>query len=314
MPLAAPLTSVAPWFGAKRSLAPIIAQELGPHRAYCEPFCGSLAVLFALEPCSMEIANDLHGDLINLVRVLASPHYPDLAQRVARTLMAHELYRESAAMMTAVEDAASVPIAAAVAAVNPEHVERAYWFLVCAWQGRNGVTGVCKTSNGAMHLARRFTLNGGHASTRWRGVAESIPAWHERLRGVMIDRMDAFELLAKLDDTADWAIYCDPPYLVKSKPYTHDFAPADHRRLAELLRRFRHARVVVSYYDHPDLADLYPADRWTIRRLPVTKNMANTAKRDTGGKTEAVECLILNGPSFAEPSGESLFETSRPHD
>lgn len=304
MPIAAPLTSVAPWFGAKRSLAPIIAQELGPHRAYCEPFCGSLAVLFALKPCSMEIANDLNGDLINLVRVLASPHYTDLAERVARTLMAHELYRESAAI---VADAASVPIAASVAAVNPKHVERAYWFLVCAWQGRNGVTGVCKTSNGGMHVARRFTAGGGHGPTRWRGVAESIPAWHERLRNVLIDRMDAFKLLAKLDDTADWAIYCDPPYLVKSTPYTHDFAPADHRRLTDLLLRFRHARVVVSYYDHPDLADLYPVDHWTIRRLPGNKNMSNTAKRDIGGKTAAVECLIMNGPSFAAPSSGNLF-------
>lgn len=304
MPIAAPLTSIAPWFGAKRSLAPIIAQELGPHRAYCEPFCGSLAVLFALEPSSMEIANDLHGDLINLVRVLASPHYADLTERIERTLMAHELYRESAAQMTVADG----PIAETVAAVGPEHVERAYWFLVCAWQGRNGVTGLCKKANGGIHLARRFTMGGGHAPTRWRGVAESIPAWHERLRGVLIDQMDAFELLAKLKDTAKWAIYCDPPYLVKSKPYTHDFAPADHRRLAELLRRFRHARVVVSYYAHPDLADLYPADRWMTRRLPVNKSLANTGKRDTGGKTEAVECLILNGPSFAEPSGENLFE------
>ena len=37
------IKALAPWFGGKRTLAPRIVAELGPHRAYWEPFCGSLA-------------------------------------------------------------------------------------------------------------------------------------------------------------------------------------------------------------------------------------------------------------------------------
>lgn len=45
---AAPIiTAIAPWFGSKRTLAPRIVAELGSHRAYWEPFCGSMAVLLA---------------------------------------------------------------------------------------------------------------------------------------------------------------------------------------------------------------------------------------------------------------------------
>ena len=36
-------TALAPWFGSKRNLAPTIAEELGPHCCYFEPFCGSVA-------------------------------------------------------------------------------------------------------------------------------------------------------------------------------------------------------------------------------------------------------------------------------
>ncbi len=49
------ITAIAPWFGSKRTLAPEIVRRLGLHRAYCEPFCGSMAVLLAKPPCSFEL-------------------------------------------------------------------------------------------------------------------------------------------------------------------------------------------------------------------------------------------------------------------
>jgi len=41
------IKALAPWFGGKRNMAPMIVQELGPHNSYWEPFCGSMAVLLA---------------------------------------------------------------------------------------------------------------------------------------------------------------------------------------------------------------------------------------------------------------------------
>ncbi len=62
------VTAPVPWAGAKRKLAPWIVAELGRHRSYWEPFCGSMAVLMAKPVASHENVNDLHGDLINLLR------------------------------------------------------------------------------------------------------------------------------------------------------------------------------------------------------------------------------------------------------
>lgn len=68
----------------------------------------------------------------------------------------------------------------------------------------------------------------------------------------------------------------------------HDFATAEHERLSELLRRFRKSRVVVSYYDHPILPDLYPG--WKRVETVVTKSLANAA----GAHTKATEVLLVN--------------------
>lgn len=53
----------------------------------------------------------------------------------------------------------------------------------------------------------------------------------------------------------------------------------------------------MSYYDHPDLADMYPG--WTKVLVPVTKAMASQGQRDSvGKKVIAPEVLLINGPSY----------------
>jgi DNA adenine methylase len=287
---------LAPWYGAKRTMGPLIAREMGEHGGYCEPFCGSMAVLFAKRPASMEIANDLHRDLVNLARVVASPRWTELLGRSERTLMAAELYLEAKAVI----GGAPCETAPSVREVGDAHLERAYWFLVFSWQGRNGVSG---TALHNQHLARRFTLGGGHGPTRWRAVSQSLPLWHERLRQVTIEQLDAFDLVGRLEDSSRWVIYADPPYYRKGDKYLHDFTVEDHARLAALLRAKRETRVIVSYYDEPEIRALY--EGWTIVKCPVPKAMVNQGMRDKKGGVTAPEILLINGPSLT--AATSLF-------
>lgn len=286
--------ALAPWFGAKRTLAPVIVEEIGKHRAYWEPFCGSMAMLLAKPRAAMEVVNDLHGDLVNLARVVASPRAVDLYDRASRTLMHEGIFQEAKGQCFGVPGV----VAESVAAVGDEHVDRAWAYLVVSWQGRNGSAG---TKQGNITLARRFTHSGGSGGLRWRSAVESIPAWHERLRDVSIMRMDGIEMLDRLCDQEGSVIYADPPYLVKGAKYVHDFDWLAHRRLATALRRFTKARVIVSYYDHPDLDAMYPG--WTKRDVAITKALVNQGKRDAKGETvKAPEVLIINGPSLAGDS------------
>lgn len=291
----ASITALSPWFGSKRTLAPDIVPELGEHSAYWEPFCGSMAMLFAKLQSSAETVNDLHGDLINLARVVQDDELSvKLFGRLSRVACCEALHREAAERH---RNRGNVP-----APPRPD-LDRAADYFLCSWLGRNGVAGTSSYNQG---FCRRFTKNGGHAATRFTSAVESIPGWWDRLRAVTILNDDGIGLLERVEDAPGVAIYCDPPYLVKGAKYVHDFAAADHARLAETLRRFKKTRVVVSYYDDPRLDGLYPG--WTIRRLQATKALVNQGMRDKGGSVAAPEVLLMNGPSLvATASAGQLF-------
>lgn len=282
------ITAIAPWFGAKRNLAAEICAEFGKHSAYWEPFCGSMAVLLAKEPCSMETVNDLHGDLINLARcVQSNSDGPRLYRRLRRALCAKVFLDEAAARW---KDRGNIP------AGETADLERAYDFFLSSWIGRNGVSGTLSYNQG---FSRRFTKSGGHAAKRFRGAVNSIPQWRRRMANLTILSECGISLCERIEDSPGVVIYCDPPYLVKGAKYVHDFDSADHRRLAGILGRFEYTRVVVSYYDHPLLAELYPG--WTVRRLKATKSLVNQGMRDTKGATDAPEVLLINGDSLVAP-------------
>jgi hypothetical protein len=62
---------------------------------------------------------------------------------------------------------------------------------------------------------------------------------------------------------------------------------------------------VVSYYEHPRLAELYPG--WGKRTVEVAKSIVNQRKRDQRGATKAAEVLLVNGPLAGGGGQASLF-------
>lgn len=282
------ISAIAPWFGSKRTLAPTIVKELGKHSAYWEPFCGSMAVLMSKPECRQETVVDLHGDLINLARVVRrNDTGAELYRKLRRTLMHEETMRDAWAVLAGEMEPHALP-----------DVERAWAFFVTSWMGRNGSVGTEGHARTATFCIR-YTANGGDSATRFRGAVESIPMWRRRMRNVTILNRDALKVIEKIADEPSCVIYADPPYLIKGSKYIHDFGDGfmgedDHARLALALRRFKKTRVVVSYYDSPRLAELYPG--WLKRCVYLNKNMAVSS----GGKAkDAPEVLLINGPSYA---------------
>lgn len=295
------LTSILPYYGSKRALAPQIIGELRPlagsETMYDDPFMGSLAVVMAKRPGPMEMCNDLFGHAINLARVLASDRWEDLCERVSRTLIHEELFAEAKARQTT-EDLPEELVAPSVDRVEDPHVDAAYWTLVYAWQGINGVFG---TGRGNVTVAKRYTPGGGHGGTRWGNVGRSMPEWHERLMRVFFTREDALYHAERIADEPGVVMYLDPPYLKKSDAYVHDMTIERHKELALVLMAKQKARVVLSYYDDPMLRDWY--DGWTFVELDATKGLVNQGARGTAGVVKAPEILIINGPSFTQQRG-----------
>lgn len=260
------IKAIAPWFGGKRNLAQRIVEMLGDHRVYWEPFCGSMAVLMAKPPCAMETVNDLHADLINLARVIQDKKLGfQLYDKLSRTLCAEQFFRESK------ERWISIP----QTDLNGQpDIVRAYDYFVASWMGLNGVSG---TERCNYQFALRWCSGGGQGATRWTNVMNSMPAWHRRLQSVLILQRDAVETLDNIKDEEGTAIYCDPPYFEKSDKYVHDFNADDHERLATSLKRFEKSRVVVSYYAHPKLEQLY--EGWSRVEVVGSRQSLRNATR-----------------------------------
>lgn len=211
------IKAIAPWFGGKRTLAPRIAEELGRPTSFVDLMCGSCAVLLAMKPAAHETVNDLHGDLTNLAWVLQEDNQADrLYGRLQRLLFAEEVVTESWRRT-------SVPIAAGSRMEGQAAVERAYWYFVQSWAGRNGVAGTARSRGPGFSLAVRFTAGGGSPTVRFKSAVESIPAWHDRLRNVVILRRNVF-------DIAGGSMTCRPCRSTPTRPTWRTLGAATPRR------------------------------------------------------------------------------------
>jgi len=302
------IKSLAPWFGGKRTLAPRIVAELGRHSQYFEPFGGGLSIILSKPRSQKETVCDLHGDLINLARVIASREMEEeLYDQLQRVVFSEGLLIEARQELERGE-----PPQPPVYDFN-----RAFWYFLASWMGRNGTAG---TERLDYQIAVRWTKNGGSPTVRFRNAIASMPAWHQRLLNVVIIRRDAFEIIGRFEDCSETAIYADPPYPAETRSnvadedgskgggggrYLHEFKHSSglfggedqHARLATSLKAYRYARVVVSTYDCPRYRELYQG--WTFVDCRMLKLLHQQNGRGHRAK-EAPEVLIINGPSFTE--------------
>ena len=259
-----------------------------------------MAVLFAKDPSEHEAVCDLHGGLTNLALTVQDDSAArPLFDRLQKVFYSDAIYTESKRWLERYKPECEVE-----EREYPD-IDWAYHYFVASWMGRNGVAGTARIN---YQIATRWTKGGGSGPLRFRNAVDSIPAWADRLRNVHILRRDVFDVLPKIKDDDGVAVYCDPPYLPGTvsgnSKYIHDFSPADHERLAGELRRFRKARVVVSYYADPQLQELYPA--WIMLDCSRHKHLSVQNKREMGRK-DAPEILLVNGAP-AGAGGNGLFQ------
>lgn len=171
------------WPGGKSRLLQKIIPLIPKHVCYCEPFAGGLAVLLAKQRSSVEIINDINGDLIALYRNVQY-HMP-------------ELLRELAFMHGSRKN-----IHDFIAQPGLTEIQRAARFLVLnrtSFGGNMHSFAVAKTGGGGAGLSREL-------NTRLLGEA------HERLDKVVIENLP-YDRCMKLYDSADSFFFLDPPYL-----------------------------------------------------------------------------------------------------
>lgn len=267
------------WYGGKGRVVKKILPYFPEHTCYVEPFCGSAALLFAKKPSKIEVINDIEGEVIHFFRVLQDKvQAEELIRRLAVTPYSREEYELS-----------WIP--------TEDPIERARRFFIRSRQ--SFLASACTMryhSPGSWGFEKRAQFGCSRAVKFLRAV-DGLPRVVNRLRRVSTESLDFEAILEKYDAPEGTTFfYCDPPYMLGGSSrtgwdrYKYEFAKDDHERLARALNRIN-GKVLVSYYEEPEILDLYPEPGWRYRRFKTTK-FGGIGK----GAKGATELLLANYP------------------
>ena len=274
------ITTLAPWFGGSRFLAPKVGKMLAGCSWVGIPFAGGMPEVAHIHASTI-VVNDLHRHVMNLACVVSShrgvkrlaghlsklPFHPDVLAEAQR----HCMEMERAGFTFG--DGRGQDLS-----------ERwALNYFITVWMGRSGNAGTENEFYGGLPV--RWNANGGDSNTRFRSAVASLMAWHEIMARCNFLVQDCFEFLGNVQDSPRHGLYCDPPFPDCGVKYRHSFTDDKHRQLARMLAAFEHVKVVCRFYDHPLVRELYPETRWTWHHFTGRKQ----------NHAIAPEVLLLNG-------------------
>ena len=208
--------------------------------------------------------NDCDGEIVNVFRVLQDP---EKAARLRELLHLTPFARDEFRLSFAPFTPANVK--------KLGDVEMARRTIILSLMGF-GADAMLRLSTGFRAVSNRSGTTPAHD---WRNYPDCVPAFVERLRGVVIENRDALEIIRQ-HDGADALFYVDPPYLydtrsrktnrksgrIKAHGYRHEMTDDQHCELAALLHTVRGA-VAISGYHHPLYEELY--GEWTCLEKPT---------------------------------------------
>lgn len=214
--------------GSKWSISKWIISFFPEHHSYLEPFFGSGAVLFNKPKSNIETVNDLDGNVVNLFEWIKRD--PEK--------LAHEIYWTPYARQTYEQAFGLVP---------EDSLQRAVNFYIRLNMGHGFRTNGEKVGwkNDVQGRKRSY------ASQDWCNLPDKIIQAAERLRGVQIENRQALELIPRFN-YPNVLIYCDPPYLLKTrhgKQYRCEMDDIDQNNLIDVLLAHK-GPVLLSGYDN----------------------------------------------------------------
>jgi len=227
-----PTKPAAPYIGGKRNLARRLVDliEVTPHRTYAEPFVGMAGVfLRRRRRPQAEVINDWSRDVATFYRILQR-HYVAFMEMLRFQITTRAEFER-------------------LSAENPDtltDLERAARFLYLQRVAFGGkVNG--RNFGVSHHRPARFDVT---------KLASALEELHERLAGVVIERLPWQAFLARYD-TPDTLFYLDPPYYGCEGDYGPGmFDRAEFEELATLLAAIE-GRFILSLNDRPEVREIF---------------------------------------------------------
>lgn len=234
------------YHGGKWKLAPWIISHMPPHRVYVEPFGGGGSVLMRKPRSYAEVYNDLWSTVVNVFRVLRDPTQAEQLQRLLElTPFARDEFAQ-----------------AYIQEIDSP-VERARKTILRSFAGFGSASTNGEYMTGFRANSHRSGTTPAHD---WQHYPSYIPAFVERLQGVLIENRPAIDVIQQ-QDSQQSLHYVDPPYVHATRnmrrgnaAYSVEMNDADHANLAEVLHNVE-GMVMLSGY-RSDLYDTLYGD-WT---------------------------------------------------
>ena|GEM_PF-114937 len=249
----APVKPAAGYIGGKRNLAQRLVKRIAdvPHTTYAEVFVGMGGIFLrrTARP-KAEVINDWSGDVSTFFRVLQR-HYVAFVDMMRHQVTSRAEFEKLAAM-------------------PPESLtdlERSARFLYLQRLAFGG------------HVAKRTFGVAVEQSARF-DVTKLIPmleAIHERMAGVVVERLPWAEFLSRYDRPGT-LFYLDPPYYGNEADYGKNmFDRSEFVAMAEQLAALK-GRFILSLNDRPEVREIFSAfamdgvtTTYTISAGPATK-------------------------------------------
>lgn len=271
------------WLGGKTKLCPTILTCTPDHNCYCEVFCGSAIVFFGKPPSmsKIEFINDINGELVNLMKVLAGTYFdPGVLEEFVTYV------RNMPASRAAYEDWKGWSDEQ-VAQLTP--AQRAFRFYYCV---KKGFSSHPKGGYEASPLSKsRYNQN-----TDFEKFAERF-----RVNNAQIENLHYATFIEKYNRaSAKTHFYADPPYFIatnNSSYYQFNFDEKDHQKFKECCDEIDKNKntFMISYDDVPEVLDLYK-DYFIYRTDPIVYSCSDERDDRNLEKTE----LIITNYDVAE--------------
>ena len=192
--------------GGKSRLRKKIISKLPKHICYVEPFFGAGWVYFGKDPSTVEVINDMDGDIVNLFRVIKE-HPLEFERLINYEVISRDKFIEyknvNLAYLT--------------------DIQRAVRFLY-----------IVSNSFASKGISFGYTAMGKPGQKLFIENALEI---RDRLKNTIIENKDVLDIIKRYDREKTF-FFLDPPY-INTTGYANKFTIEDHKRLNETLKQVK---------------------------------------------------------------------------
>ncbi len=271
--------AIIPWLGGKSPIKDKLIALMPETRVYVEPFGGAANVILSKGPSPVDVYNDMNPYLVSLFRTVKD--YNKLQEFIDH--IQRQQYSRDAKKIARARLFSDKPLSEMEMAVN---------FYVAQHQGFSGTGSFEKGDSWGISLDTSIPR-------KWVRGDYALLDFHERLKNVIVEHMDAVEVIKKYQ-SKDALIYLDPPYVPSTRStsgtaqYDVDYTYEQHEELLSVLLKCPSQIIISGYpnelYDDTLLSKGWEKRSWKVTNSAVVRTRSQSSKvgQLKGGQEECI--------------------------